>query len=73
MRQLRVHVTLIDQPPADKQQTVAFLEFSTLVDDDVDVVGYGRKLSARIFVEEEHDEPHSTPVRYTVDLVPGPE
>lgn len=69
MRQLRVHVTLVDQPPSDKQQTVAFLEFSTLVEDEVDVAAYGRKLSARIYVEEEAGT-NDPPARYTVDLVP---
>lgn len=72
MRQLRVHLTLVDQPLSDKQETVAFLDFSTLVEDDVDVAGYGRKLSARIYIEDVRNTP-DPPARYTVDLVPPPE
>lgn len=72
MRQLRVHFTIVDQPPSDKQQTVAFLEFSTLVEDEVDVAAYGRKLSARVYIEEQAGT-SDPPARYTVDLVPPPE
>jgi hypothetical protein len=69
MRELRLHVTLTDEPPTEKQRTVAYLEVSVLVEDEIDVGQYGALLNARCTIE---DQTANAEARYTVDLVPGP-
>lgn len=74
MRQLRVHLTLLDEPPSDKQETVAFLEISAVVDDDIDLAAYAHQLNARCYVTLlpiDGVPPGTDPQRITVDLVPG--
>jgi hypothetical protein len=66
MKEVRLHVTIFDEPPSEKQRAVAFVEVTTLVPDDKDAATYVNDLVARCYIEMDG----GTENRITVDLRP---
>jgi hypothetical protein len=65
MRVVRLHASIFDEPPSDKQSTVAFIEIDTLIPDDQTLSDYLGGLTVRCYVTDDDAE-----TRATADLTP---
>lgn len=66
MKIVRLHASIFDTPPSDKQSTVAFVEMDAAIEDETSLEEYANGLTVRCYVTDDLEE-----TRATVDLVPG--
>ena len=55
MKTLRVHVVLYDGAPSDKEQSIAYLEVTHVVDDESTARDLADKISATVTIEDEDE------------------